>query len=456
MPPVDLTILDSLLLHHPELLALRETPGGRVVVDAAPSFARLLIGAVEEAHHPLIDALQKSAAQEIEILQGLCRGNALKTMTTTVSVLTHLARLLDRQPPPEDDEDTDEKDSDEADTTQTRSEETDEEAEESDEDAEGFADALDADEMIEEAFSKVAAQDGVLDSLNQLLPGMGWGFGRGHLEEALFKDMPRFARLLERAQALRKITDELGRLERSERRRTARNRTGREAVVGVRFSGELADALPSELALLGSPSTSDLFYQRYTEQRLLSLELEGALDDPADAGKEGPVIACVDTSGSMEGPPEVIAKALILAVMRRVLPKGRRMRLMLFGGPGDFRDMDIHKGPGAMRHFLDFLAMRFNAGTDFDGPLQRALDLLEEERYEQADILLVTDGYGHARGDVVRRLERLRDDLGFEVVSVVVGSSPRGVASFSDRVWLVPPHSTALEDIDLSLWDGKK
>ena len=104
----------------------------------------------------------------------------------------------------------------------------------------------------------------------------------------------------------------------------------------------------------------------------------------------------------MAGMPEVIAKALVLAVMRRVLPKGRRVRLMLFGGPGDFQDRDIGRGPGAMKHFLDFLSMRFHAGTDFDGPLERALDLLDEERYERADVLLVTDGYARASPAVIQ------------------------------------------------------
>ena len=107
-----------------------------------------------------------------------------------------------------------------------------------------------------------------------------------------------------------------------------------------------------------------------------------------------------------------------------------------------------------MRHFLDFLAMRFDAGTDFDGPLERALDLLAEERYERADVLLVTDGYARASHAVVRRVHALRRELGFEVVSVVIGGDRRGVADFSDRVWTVPAADGALENLNLEEWDG--
>ncbi len=420
-----LHILDQLLLHHPELVALRATPSGRAVVTAAPSLARVLIGVSAESGHPLVDALLRGAAAELAILCGLCRDHLLRTVTTTVSIITWLARLQD---PPEEGEPGD-----------GRGEP-------------GEPGEADHREMLEEAFDQVSAQGQVLDDLSQLLPDVGWGFGRGHLERALLADMARFAELLRRSDALRRIAEELGRLEQSQRRRAA-PQGGRESVVGVRMGGSLAEVLPTELALLGATATEDLFYQRYVEHRLLSLEFDGSLSEEGRVGGEGPVIACIDTSGSMSGMPEVIAKALVLAVMRRVLPRGRRVRLMLFGGPGDFQDRDIGRGPGAMQHFLDFLAMRFDAGTDFDGPLERALDLLAEERYERADVLLVTDGYARASGAVVRRVAALRAELGFEVVSVVIGGDRRGVAAFSDRVWTIPAEEGGLEGLRLEEWD---
>ena len=419
-------ILDQLLLHHPELVELRSRGGAAVAAAmAAPELAHLLIGSSEEVRSPLVTELMAHAADELAILCGVCRGNTLRTVTTTVTILVFLARNLDR--------------------------EEGEEAEgEQGEEGKGSPHT----EMVEQAFDKVTAQSELLDDLNQLLPDMGWGFGRGHLESALLQDMARFARLLHQAEALKQIAEELGRLERSSRRRTA-PRGGRAAVVGVRVSGELADALPSELALLASASTEDLFYQRYTDHRLLSLEFEGALEGAPERGGEGPVIVCVDTSGSMSGTPEVIAKALVLVVMRRVLPKGRRVRLMLFGGAGEFQDRDIGRGPGAMSHFLDLLAMHFHAGTDFDGPLERALDLLDEERYSNADVLLVTDGYASASPRTVRRVRALRQEVGFAVVSVVIGGSPHGVAAFSDRVWRIPAHEGALEHIEITEWNGQ-
>ncbi|MEL6343792.1 MAG: VWA domain-containing protein [Myxococcota bacterium] len=435
-PSSNLKILDGLLRHHPELIALRSEPGvGPQVASAAPGLARLLIGDGAPGRHPLVRILQETAQQELSILAGLCRGHVLRTLTTTVSIVLYLAQLF-RQRGDEDEQDGE----DEGEGSGS---------------VEDAADALDGSSMVQQAFDKVAEQSKVLDELNQLLPGMGWGFGRGHLERALLSDMERFVELLHRADALKRIADELGRLEKTARSARRKGRRGREEVVGVRLGGSLSEVLPAELALLGDRPTEALFYQRYVERRLLSLEYQGALnDDPDRREGNGPVIACVDTSGSMAGVPEIIAKALILSVMRRVLPRGRRVRLMLFGGPGEFEDRDIGRGPGAMRHFLDFLAMRFHAGTDFDGPLERALDLLAEERYERADVLLITDGYAQASRDVVRRVMNLRKQLGFSVVSVVIGGSPRGVAPFSDRVWTLPATEAGLQRLNISEWSG--
>lgn len=426
----NLHILDQLLLHHPELVVLRAGGGsGRSAATAASELARVLIGAIEESRHPLVEALLTGAAAELTILCGLCRDHLLRTVTATVSIVTWLARLLDRQAEDAAGDEGDEGESD------------------------GMSDA-ERGGMLEAAFDQVGAQGKLLDELSQMLPDLGWGFGRGHLERALLADMERFTALLKRSDALKRIAEELGRLEQSQRARPSPPRGGRDAVVGVRMGGGLAEVLPTELALLSAPATEDLFYQRYVDHRLLSLEFDGAMHGEGRQGGEGPVIACIDTSGSMSGTPEVIAKALVLAVMRRVLPKGRRVRLMLFGGPGDFQDRDIGRGPAAMQHFLDFLAMRFDAGTDFDGPLERALDLLAEERYDRADVLLVTDGHARASHAVVERVRALRRELGFEVVSVVIGGDRRGVAGFSDRVWTIPASEGALGRIDLTEWDG--
>lgn len=447
MARLDPALIDELLDRHPELIAMEPQPPLRFLLEAAPHLARFLGGVTDLHGHALVEALNRVAPSEMAMARGLCRHQLMRTVTTTASVLVLIAAMLraegDDAPPAAAQEGEEGGEGDE---------EGDEEGEAQPE--EGPLGGMDPSQLFQKAFEEVTAQSEAVDALNQLMPGLGWGVGRGHIEQVLLRDMALMAQLMSQAGQLKEIADELGRFERAARRRDPR-RGGRSTVVGVRVGGELSDVLPGELAMLSDGATEDLFYQRYVERRLLTLELEGSLEAPDhDGGRRGPVIACVDTSGSMAGRPELVAKALILAVLRRVLPQGRPVRLMLFGGPGDFVDMDIGRSPSAMRRLLEFLTMSFHSGTDFDGPLERAMEMLEEARYEQADVLVITDGYCEASPRIVRRVETLRQALGFEVASVVVGEHPRGVAAFSDRVWLVPRHGDAGEHLDISAWDA--
>ncbi|MCB9665145.1 MAG: VWA domain-containing protein [Alphaproteobacteria bacterium] len=277
-------------------------------------------------------------------------------------------------------------------------------------------------------------------TLEQLVPGVGWGMAPGHLHAALGARLERAVALLHQLPELRALAERLGRLEADEAT-TRQEEGGGEEVTGVRLGGEAAAALPAELALLGDPDTEDLFYQRLLEHRLLSLELSGSGVDGVQAPQvRGPVLACIDTSGSMAGPPEQVAKAMVLAVCRRVLPQGRTVHLLLFGATGEGTELRLRRGRSGLEDLLDFLALRFEGGTDFDTPLRRALELLQERELERADVLVVTDGLGHARTEVVQAVAEARAQRGVRVLGVVVGEGDEdAVRAFSDEVWRIDP-----------------
>jgi len=61
------------------------------------------------------------------------------------------------------------------------------------------------------------------------------------------------------------------------------------------------------------------------EEKLLTYQLRGKNWNSNSAGKKrkGPVVALVDTSASMRGAPEILAKAVVLAITRRMLRENR-------------------------------------------------------------------------------------------------------------------------------------
>jgi|GEM_PF-2191864 len=287
------------------------------------------------------------------------------------------------------------------------------------------------------AFSAMDAVGGLADEVRRLAPWASWHTRGSAIEDALVDRLEELAALIERVPELRAIADRLGRLAASERASRGVERGGRQTVVGVTVGGELADVLPCELALLADSATEDLFYARLTERRLLSFELTGdGGEAPVRARRPGAVIACVDTSGSMRGGPEAVAKAAILAVARRVLGAGRRMTVLLFGGRGAVTEVSLSPSRLDLGALLSLLMTSYYGGTDFDGPLERALDLrLTASGMRDADLLLVTDGLFQLGAAARAKLDaaRARDDL--EVVTAVIGGYTDRVAPFSDHVW---------------------
>lgn len=287
------------------------------------------------------------------------------------------------------------------------------------------------------------------DDIQRLSPwlGIGWHRDGSTLVEVVHDRLDDLTRLLDRRPELARIAAMLGRLEAAERRGRGAERGGRETVVGVRFGGELSDVLPNELALLGDEATEDIFYARLTERQLLSLELSGELEGQVRTERRpGPVIACIDTSGSLIGPAEEVGKAATLAVLRRVLRDGRRARVLLFGGRDSLKEIDLRPGHADARALFDFLLTSFHGGTDVDQPLARALVIRERDPgFGKADLLLVTDGVARLRGVTTAAIRAARK-AGMRLVLALVGDRPSLLGDIADettRVALDPALESA-------------
>ena len=106
--------------------------------------------------------------------------------------------------------------------------------------------------------------------------------------------------------------------------------------------------LPSESLLLSPrlpPAARRLFLARLAGRGLLSYELTGWEETRAQprrsrhkprrpVGPGGPIVVCLDTSWSMAGPRETLAKAVVLEAVRSAFAQARLPHLRL-PGPRD-------------------------------------------------------------------------------------------------------------------------
>lgn len=213
----------------------------------------------------------------------------------------------------------------------------------------------------------------------------------------------------------------------------------RSEVHGTHRSDDLMRLLPSELVNLDDETLEHLFYARLLEKNLLSYELSGTtfiqqeVTEQVDPKITGPVVACLDTSGSMNGEPELKAKALLLAISSILQTEKRNLHVILFGSSGELKEFTVEQ-KNAAAGLLAFLQQGFGGGTDFETPLQRACEHIQQyDDYLKADVLMISDGDCQLSQDYLSQLQQQKQQLDFSIYSVLCNGQ-RVDDSFSDEI----------------------
>lgn len=295
----------------------------------------------------------------------------------------------------------------------------------------------------------------VFGQLSGLL-GLGWSYARGLVQSQSWLQLVRLRELMQKLPQLRELIVTLGRMhirnddddpvmetifttmrraeERWEDRPTP---LAPMETRGVRRSNDLSRLLPGEALNFAHPRLRTLFYARLHEHALATYLVEGVMpqriEDECDVDEEqerpgesppkirGPIIACLDTSGSMAGQRENIAKALVLEALRVAHEENRPCYLIAFSGPGQIEAKELSLTPDGFQSLFSFLARSFHGGTDLVAPIREAVKLLDRERWEKADILLVSDGEFGVPRELTATLDEAREERGLRLHGVCVG-----------------------------------
>lgn len=164
----------------------------------------------------------------------------------------------------------------------------------------------------------------------------------------------------------------------------------KEEICGVTLGRDLENVLPQELALLNDKDFSILFDLKFAENRLFCFEKSGyeSEGEAQKAQEKGAMILCVDTSGSMSGTPETIAKAIALFMAQRAMETKRKCYLINFSVGISTLDLTP---PNGFFELMSFLEMSFSGGTDALPALRAGLTKMYDEGYKNADLLMISD-----------------------------------------------------------------
>ena len=213
----------------------------------------------------------------------------------------------------------------------------------------------------------------------------------------------------------------------------AQRRPEPHAVDGVHRSRALARMTGADSALLRHPVGRRLWRARFAEAQLLTYDdrapHHGQRPDPAPAPAalretrlgRGPLIVCLDTSGSMRGAPENVAKACVLQALRSAHAGRRPCALLAFGGSGEVVERELAMDADGLSHLLDCMGQSFDGGTDVQTPLERAIERVGQAGWQDADVLIVSDGEFGVTHETLAALRDAKARLGLRVHGILIG-----------------------------------
>ncbi|WP_440955033.1 VWA domain-containing protein [Methanosarcina sp. Mfa9] len=309
----------------------------------------------------------------------------------------------------------------------------------------------------------------VFDDLG-IEPGLLWDSSVGKLCTQDISFLKQWAEYLKNNESVRNLCELMGRLhkEQQSHRTEIINSTvqysvikpdihSNEEIVGIKLGRDLVNVIPQELALLSDPDIALLFDLKYVENRLMCFSKQGDNTESVEKiirktvslfdEKMGPMIICVDTSASMSGAPENIAKALTLSLSSRAVSQKRECYLINFSTSIETLDLTPPKG---IQDLIDFLKMSFHGGTNVAPALHEGVRMMSEADYKKADLLVISDFalYGLSSNIVSQCKKQKQEGNRFFSLSIGSFDTQRVDEDVFDQNWTYDPLSGGISEIN--------
>jgi len=160
---------------------------------------------------------------------------------------------------------------------------------------------------------------------------------------------------------------------------------GYNSVIGVEFGDDLNNVLPEEIAMLDDLELGEIKAIDMIQGNLMQYKYIGK-----KPMTDGPIVCCIDESGSMDGERIIIAKAYCYGLYQQAKAENRNFTIIRFGR---INHAEVHE----INSFQDMINVSeafFNdGGTDFETPLKKSMEIITGATNQRdSDIVFITDG----------------------------------------------------------------
>lgn len=291
--------------------------------------------------------------------------------------------------------------------------------------------------------------------------GRLWDLSGGIWNKAGFDVLKKYNQLIEKDESIRELADLLGRYRKSEKEEEEAfyketvikhewkiKHAQKSEFVGIRESDDLNTMLPVEMSLLADIDTEVIFYRKFAEKKLLTYDYHNLMSISENESTEiseekeenkGPIILCVDTSGSMQGTPEQVAKMLSFALLKIAMKENRKCYLISFST--EIKTLDLSTLPESIENLINFLSMTFSGGTDATPAFEEALNLIQREDFKKADILFISDFVMSEIGEDLEEVIESAQNNKTSFHSLSIGkNSNQNILDMFDNHWVYNPN----------------
>ncbi|MEL6251009.1 MAG: VWA domain-containing protein [Bacteroidota bacterium] len=321
---------------------------------------------------------------------------------------------------------------------------------------------------VELMTDKVAEYKKIHEFVEPFSDYMGWDLSRKLWQDTSFDILHHYNDLLEDEQSIKELADLLGKMREAEieleeetvektiiRQKWVTDEFSRSEIVGVKESNELTNMLSSEASLLGDGQTELLFLKKYADSKLMTFRYEDQklvpsedhyteINQRVNQKEKGPFIICVDTSESMQGRPEKIAKVLCLGILKMAMNQNRKAYLINFST--GIQTLNLHDIAQSIDEIAAFLRMSFYGGTDATLALHEAIRQLGTHEYKDADVLMVSDFImSKTNEDVMQKFRYHQQNNNTQFHCLILGNDVNeSVLSFFDTNWVYDPEQKGI------------
>jgi len=209
---------------------------------------------------------------------------------------------------------------------------------------------------------------------------------------------------------------------------------GRGDKYDIELGNDYTRAVSSEYAYLAMPETIPLFIQKVQRKGLKQYRKREHI-----AKGHGDVVICLDESGSTKGEPIAWGKALALTLMEAANRNGQNCAIIRFSGIGEVQPHYFLQNQFTAEDILAFADSFYGGGTEFKGPLLKAVEIIESNGFRNADLLFLTDGDCSIDKKFTDDFKEKRTALNFSVNGIVLDKGTHGstlsMNDICDRVY---------------------